>query len=179
MASPSYGIDVVALAFAVVLAAVLALLLSHLVVQESGGSGGETGSGRGLGQLILERSLAVSLFANRFLGKFSRLNSSASRASRVHVRAMSSRTSRTRALGARSANCWQSYERFLHIAGASTAQSPSVGYPTQNGGAGVGGAFPSETRTRDSEIGSARATPELKGRDGYPHQVMERGMQGP
>jgi hypothetical protein len=126
-------------------------------VQESGGSGGETGSGRGLGELILERSLAVSLFANRFLGKFSRLNSSASRASRVHVRAMSSRTSRTRALGARSANCWQSYERFLHIAGVSTAKSPSVGYPTQNGGAGVGGAFPSETRTRDSEIGSARA----------------------
>ena len=33
MASPSYGIDVVALAFAVVLAAVLALLLSHLVPQ--------------------------------------------------------------------------------------------------------------------------------------------------
>jgi hypothetical protein len=32
MASPSYGIDVVALAFAV-LAAVLALLLSHLVPQ--------------------------------------------------------------------------------------------------------------------------------------------------
>ena len=30
---PSYGIDVVALAFAVVLAAVLALLLSHLVPQ--------------------------------------------------------------------------------------------------------------------------------------------------
>ena len=29
MASPSYGIDVVALAFAVVLAAVLALLLPH------------------------------------------------------------------------------------------------------------------------------------------------------
>ena len=126
-------------------------------VQESRGSGGETGSGRGLGELILDRSLAASLFANRFLGEFSRLNSSASRASRVHVRAMSSRTSRTRALGARSANCWQSYERFLHIAGVSTAQSPSVGYPTQNGGAGVGGAFPSETRTRDSEIGSARA----------------------
>jgi hypothetical protein len=33
MASPSYGIDVVALAFAVVLAAVLALLLSRLVPQ--------------------------------------------------------------------------------------------------------------------------------------------------
>ena len=33
MASPSYGIDVVALAFAVVLAAVLALLFSHLVPQ--------------------------------------------------------------------------------------------------------------------------------------------------
>ena len=33
MASPSYGIDVVALAFAVVLAAVLALLLSNLVPQ--------------------------------------------------------------------------------------------------------------------------------------------------
>ena len=33
MASPSYGIDVVALAFAVVLAAVLAPLLSHLVPQ--------------------------------------------------------------------------------------------------------------------------------------------------
>ena len=33
MASPSYGIDVVALAFAVVLAAALALLLSHLVPQ--------------------------------------------------------------------------------------------------------------------------------------------------
>ena len=73
-------------------------------VQESGGSGGEAGSGRGLGELILERSLAVSLFANRFLGKFSRLNSSASRASRVHVRAMSSRMSRTRGLEARSAN---------------------------------------------------------------------------
>ena len=49
-------------------------------------------------------SLAVSLFANRFLGKFSRLNSSASRASLVHVRAMSSRMSRTRGLEARSAN---------------------------------------------------------------------------
>jgi hypothetical protein len=33
MASPSYGIDVVALAFAVVLAAVLALLLSNHVPQ--------------------------------------------------------------------------------------------------------------------------------------------------
>jgi hypothetical protein len=33
MASPSYGIDVVALAFAVVLAAVLALLLSNFVPQ--------------------------------------------------------------------------------------------------------------------------------------------------
>ena len=33
MASPSYGIDVVALAFVVILAAVLALLLSHLVPQ--------------------------------------------------------------------------------------------------------------------------------------------------
>jgi hypothetical protein len=86
-----------------------------------------------LGELILDRSLAASLSVNRFLGEFSRLNSSTSRASRVHVRAMSTKTSRTRALGARSANCWQSYERFLHIAGVSTAQSPSVGYPTQNG----------------------------------------------
>ena len=33
MASPSYGLDVIALAFAVVLAAPLALLLSHLVPQ--------------------------------------------------------------------------------------------------------------------------------------------------
>jgi hypothetical protein len=33
MASPSYGIDVVALAFVVVLAVVLALLLSHLAPQ--------------------------------------------------------------------------------------------------------------------------------------------------
>ena len=102
-------------------------------VQESRGSGGETGSGRGLGELILDRWLAASLFANRFLGEFSRLNSSTSRANRVHVRAMSIKTSRTRALGARSASCWQSYERFLHIAGVSTAQSPLVGYPTQNG----------------------------------------------
>jgi len=31
MASPSYGLDVIALAFAVVLAAALALLLSHFV----------------------------------------------------------------------------------------------------------------------------------------------------
>ena len=115
------------------------------------GSGGEAGSGRGLGEITLGRSLVASFFANRLLGELSRLRSSASRASLVHVRAMSSRTSRTRALGARSANCWQSYERFLHIAGVSTAQSPSVGYPTQNGGAGVGGAFPSETRTRDSK----------------------------
>ena len=36
--------------------------------------GAETGSGRGLGELILDRSLAGSLFANRFLGEFSRLN---------------------------------------------------------------------------------------------------------
>ena len=84
------------------------------------GSGGETGSGRGLGELILDRWLAASLFANRFLGEFSRLNSSTSRASRVHVRAMSIKTSRTRAFGARSANCWQSYDRFLNIAGVST-----------------------------------------------------------
>ncbi len=102
-------------------------------IQQSGGSGGETGCGRGWGELILDRSLARSLFANRFLGEFSRLNSSTSRASRVHVRPMSTKTSRTRALGARSANCWQSYERFLHIAAVSTAQSPSVGYLTQNG----------------------------------------------
>ena len=33
MASPSYGIDVVALAFAVILAAALALLLSRLLPQ--------------------------------------------------------------------------------------------------------------------------------------------------
>ena len=33
MASPSYGVDVVALAFAVILAAALAFLLSHLVPQ--------------------------------------------------------------------------------------------------------------------------------------------------
>ena len=33
MASPSYGLDVIALAFAVVLAAALSLLLSHLVPQ--------------------------------------------------------------------------------------------------------------------------------------------------
>ena len=33
MASPSYGIDVVALAFAVILAAAIALLLSHIVPQ--------------------------------------------------------------------------------------------------------------------------------------------------
>jgi large-conductance mechanosensitive channel len=33
MTSPSYGIDVVALAFAVILAAALAFLLSHLVQQ--------------------------------------------------------------------------------------------------------------------------------------------------
>jgi hypothetical protein len=33
MASPSYGIDVVALTFAVLLAAALAFLLSHLVPQ--------------------------------------------------------------------------------------------------------------------------------------------------
>ena len=33
MASPSYGIDVVALAFAVILAAALAFLISHLVPQ--------------------------------------------------------------------------------------------------------------------------------------------------
>jgi hypothetical protein len=102
-------------------------------IQQSGGSGGETGCGRGWGELILDRSLARSLFANRFLGEFSRPNSSTSRASRVHVRPMSTKTSRTRALGARSANCWQSYERFLHIAAVSTAQSPSVGYLTQNG----------------------------------------------
>ena len=35
MASPSYGIDVVALAFSVILAAALALLLSHLLPQLS------------------------------------------------------------------------------------------------------------------------------------------------
>jgi hypothetical protein len=33
MASPSYGIDVLALAFAVILAAALTLLLSHLLPQ--------------------------------------------------------------------------------------------------------------------------------------------------
>ena len=100
-----------------------------LEVQKSGGSGSEIGSGRGLGESILGRWLAASLFAKRFLGEFSRLNSSTSRASRVHVRAMSIKTSRIRALGARSANCWQSYDRFLHIAGVSTAQSPSVSHP--------------------------------------------------
>ena len=41
--------------------------------------GAETGSGRGLGELILDRSLAGSLFANRFLGEFSRLNFPASK----------------------------------------------------------------------------------------------------
>jgi large-conductance mechanosensitive channel len=36
MASPSYGIDVVALAFAVILAAAFALLLSNLLPQLAG-----------------------------------------------------------------------------------------------------------------------------------------------
>ena len=36
MASPSYGIDVVALAFAVILAAALALLLSRFLPQLAG-----------------------------------------------------------------------------------------------------------------------------------------------
>jgi hypothetical protein len=73
-------------------------------VQESGGSGGEAGSGKGLGVLTLGRSLVASVFASRLLGELSRLHSSASRASLVHVRAMSSRMSRTRGLEARSAN---------------------------------------------------------------------------
>jgi len=51
-----------------------------------------------------KRSLVASFFANRLLGKLSRLHPSASRASLVHVRAMSSRMSRTRGLEARSAN---------------------------------------------------------------------------
>jgi hypothetical protein len=89
-------------------------------VQESWGSGGEARGGRGLGDMTLRRFSVTSFFANRLLGEFSCLHSSASRASLVHVRAMSSRMSRTRALGARSANCWQSYDRFLNIAGVST-----------------------------------------------------------
>jgi hypothetical protein len=60
---------------------------------------------RGLatGEITLGRSLVAS-FANRLLGELSRLRSSASRASLVHVRAMSSRMSRTRGVEARSAN---------------------------------------------------------------------------
>ena len=61
-------------------------------------------SGRGLGEITLGRSLVASFFANRLLGELSRLRSSASRASLVHVRAMSSRMSRTRGVEARSAN---------------------------------------------------------------------------
>src|SRR3954471_15014204 len=90
-------------------------------VQESGCSGGGAGSGRGLGEIIFGRSLVASFFANRLLGELSRLHSSASRASLVHVRDMSRRMSRTRWLGARSANHCQSYARFLNIAGVSTA----------------------------------------------------------
>jgi hypothetical protein len=66
--------------------------------------GGDAGSGRELGEITLGRSLVASFFANRLLGELSRLRSSASRASLVHVRAMSSRMSRTRGLEARSAN---------------------------------------------------------------------------
>ena len=73
-------------------------------VQEPGGACGEAGGGRGLGEITLGRSLVASFFANRLLGELSRLRSSASRASLVHVRAMSSRMSRTRGLEARSAN---------------------------------------------------------------------------
>ena len=56
MASPSYGIDVVALAFAVVLAAVLALLLfSTSWFEDPEAPAVKREAERGLGQLILER----------------------------------------------------------------------------------------------------------------------------
>jgi hypothetical protein len=123
----------------------------------SGGSGGEAGSGRGLGEISLGRSLVASFFANRLLGELSRLHSSASRANLVHVRAMSSRMSRTRALGARSASFWQSYERFLNIAGVSTVSPPQRRSRNGKREGVAAGRLLFGTRTRNTELGSSHS----------------------
>jgi hypothetical protein len=71
----------------------------------------------------VDRSLEGAFFS-RNVGRFIWLNCSASSASLVQVRAMSSRMPCTRMLGARSAICRHSAARSLHSAGVSMATTP-------------------------------------------------------
>jgi hypothetical protein len=96
-------------------------------VEEPGLRRGEAGGGRGLGRATdrRDRSLEKAFFS-RDVGRFIWLHCSASSASLVHVRAMSSRMPCTRMLGARSAICRQSAARSLHSAGVNMATTPTL-----------------------------------------------------
>jgi hypothetical protein len=86
---------------------------------------GEAGGGRGLGRVTDRRDRSLEkAFSSRDVGRFIWLHCSASSASLVHVRAMSSRMPCTRMLGARSAICRQSAARSLHSAGVNMATTP-------------------------------------------------------
>jgi hypothetical protein len=60
-------------------------------------------------------------FVKRVDGRFIWIHCSASSASRIHVRAMSIRISRTRAFGACAAIRWHSAARTLHLSAVSMA----------------------------------------------------------
>jgi hypothetical protein len=97
-----------------------ALLFVRVVSAEAGG-------GRGLGRVTDGRDPSLEkAFFSRDVGRFIWLHCSASSASLVHVRAMSSRMPCTRILGARSAICRQSAARSLHSAGVNMATTPTL-----------------------------------------------------
>ena len=96
-------------------------------IKEPGLRGGEAGGGGELGRVTdrRDRSLEKAFFS-RDVGRFIWLHCSASSASLVHVRAMSSRMPCNRMLGVRSAICRQSAARSLHSAGVNMATTPHL-----------------------------------------------------
>ena len=92
--------------------------------EEPGLRGGEARGGRRLGAPTgrgVDRPFEREVFFSRNIGRLIWLHCSASSASLVQVRAMSSKMSRTRMFDAHSAICWHSAARSLHFAGVSTS----------------------------------------------------------
>jgi hypothetical protein len=95
--------------------------LDLLQVQQPGGFKRAARGARGVGLSDSRGAFFGAAFVRRVDGRFIWVQCSASSASRIHVRAMSIRISRTRAFGACAAIRWHSAARTLHLSAVSMA----------------------------------------------------------
>ena len=108
--------------------------LDLLQVRQPGGFKRAARGGRGVGLSDSRGAFFGAAFVRRVDGQFIWVHCSASSASRIHVRAMSIRISRTRAFGACAAIRWHSAARTLHLSAVSMAvprKDPSHLFPNK------------------------------------------------